>query len=74
MCKAEPAGARGRMETGQECWVVQEGFTERQAWAVKARRAFKKKERGQQTPDVGVGLGSSCSLIHSFILPLTNIY
>ena len=74
MCKAEPAGARGGMETGQECWVVQEGFTERQAWAVKVRRAFKKKERGQQTPDVGVGLGSSCSLSHSFILPLINIY
>ena len=57
------------METGQECWVVHEGFTERQAWAVKARRAFKKKERGQQTPDVGVRLGSSYSRVHlSFFL------
>ena len=49
--------------------MVHEGFTERQAWAVKARRAFKKKERGQQTPDVGVRLGSSYSRVHlSFFL------
>lgn len=36
------------METGQECWVVHEGFTEREAWAVKARRAFKKRKEASR--------------------------